>query len=422
MGKILVLFDEKFPFGKGEAFLETEIKYYTCFDSILVCPCSEREFSAPRKTTNTKFHIIKLGDRFFSYKLVKLARYLLAIFNKDFITEMIRLTTTGKLKLLNVKELLSFVAVGDKKFKEIKRELKRSKIDRNSEIIFYSYWMHFHAYVAIRLKKLYPHSKAVSRCHGFDLYEYRKPNNYIPLRPCILKNLDTIYCISDDGRKYLENEWPKVKDKIMVSRLGTIDYNIRPVAISRQPFKILSCSWLSPVKRVDRIIRALSQINDIRIEWTHLGDGELFKEIKDQSVKSLPNNVCLKLPGALTNQEVQKYYMENDYHLFLNVSESEGLPVSIMEAISFGIPVIATNVGGVNEIVKHDYNGFLLDRNFTDKDLVYSIRSIYEMSSSKYFKLRENARKLWESNYNAAVNYKDFVSTLSCVHTFDEDK
>ncbi|NCO54621.1 MAG: glycosyltransferase, partial [Bacteroidetes bacterium] len=49
--------------------------------------------------------------------------------------------------------------------------------------------------------------------------------------------------------------------------------------------------------------------------------------------------------------------------LFINVSESEGIPVSIMEALSAGIPVIATNVGGTNEIVNNDV-GFLIDKEF----------------------------------------------------------
>lgn len=415
MGKCLVLLDEKFPFGKDETFLETEIKYYTCFDSIFICPCSERKYSASREIKNQKFTIIETSDKFFFNKLMKLWRYFLAIFHRDVIIEMIRLTAAGKFNLLNVKELLSFVSVGDKKFREIKKEFKRRKIDKDCEIIFYSYWMHFHAYVAIRLKKIYPKSRAVSRCHGFDLYEYRNPNNYIPLRPYILKNLDIIYCISDNGKKYLETKWPDIRSEIVVSRLGTMDCEIGQVDISRKPFKIVSCSWLSPVKRVNRIIQVLSQIFDIEIEWTHFGDGESFEEIRNRSIRSLPNNVSSKLLGALTNQEVQKYYMENDYHLFLNVSESEGIPVSIMEAISFGIPVVATDVGGVNEIVKHEYNGFLLDRDFTDKDLIKYIRGLYEMPANKYLRLRENARKLWENNYNADVNFRDFVSTLSCV-------
>ena len=49
----------------------------------------------------------------------------------------------------------------------------------------------------------------------------------------------------------------------------------------------------------------------------------------------------------------------NDFDLFVNMSLSEGIPVSIMEAISFGIPIIATNVGGNAEIV-NDETGVLI--------------------------------------------------------------
>ena len=45
------------------------------------------------------------------------------------------------------------------------------------------------------------------------------------------------------------------------------------------------------------------------------------------------------------------YYKNNIIDIFINLSASEGIPVSIMDAISFGIPCIATNVGGTGEIV-----------------------------------------------------------------------
>lgn len=412
MKKSLVILDENFPFGKGESFLETEVEYYNSFDNIFVCPCSENTFLNSRNIKNNKVRIIKLNDIYYLNKFVKLLRYFLAIFNTEVIDEIIRLINNRQMKLSIFIDLLSFASVGNKKYKQIKKQLNKIKIDKNDSIIFYSYWMHFHAYIALKLKKLYPNSRAVSRCHRFDLYEYRSQNNYIPLRLYILKNLDTIFSISDDGKKYLEDKYPNIEKNIKISQLGTIDHGIREIDLGRKPLRVVSCSWVSPVKRVDKIINVLSKIKDIEIEWTHFGDGILFDEVKKKSVKYLTNNITFNLPGALTNQELQNSYKKNDYHIFLNVSESEGVPVSIMEAISFGIPVIATNVGGVNEIVKDSFNGFLLDKDFVDKDLIKYIRNIYEMSENEYLKLRKSSRKIWEENFNAEINYRNFVSTL----------
>ncbi|MEG1497600.1 MAG: glycosyltransferase, partial [Clostridiales bacterium] len=93
--------------------------------------------------------------------------------------------------------------------------------------------------------------------------------------------------------------------------------------------------------------------------------------------------------------------------------ESEGIPVSIMEAISFGIPVIATDVGGVNEIVYNDQNGILLDKDFSDNQLIEAINKFAFMPNDEYLKYRDNARNIWEKNYDAEKNYTEFLNEIS---------
>ena len=133
-----------------------------------------------------------------------------------------------------------------------------------------------------------------------------------------------------------------------------------------------------PVKRVHRILETLQQIVDINIEWTHIGGGAL-KERLELDIEKLPKNIKVNLLGELTSTDIYKLYKENSYHIFVNVSESEGIPVSIMEASSFGIPVIATNVGGVGEIVENGYNGLLLNKDFLNRDLsvLFEIYCLY---------------------------------------------
>lgn len=117
--------------------------------------------------------------------------------------------------------------------------------------------------------------------------------------------------------------------------------------------------------------------------------------------------------GELTSTDIYKLYKENSYHIFVNVSESEGIPVSIMEASSFGIPVIATNVGGVGEIVENGYNGLLLNKDFLNRDLSVCLKSIACMVDNDYQTLRKHAREMWEERYNSSVNYSKFVRILN---------
>ncbi|MDD0858820.1 glycosyltransferase [Arthrobacter alpinus] len=62
-------------------------------------------------------------------------------------------------------------------------------------------------------------------------------------------------------------------------------------------------------------------------------------------------DLVIELKGAVANDEVLNFYRNHEISVFINVSTSEGVPVSIMEAISFDIPVVATSVGGTPEIV-----------------------------------------------------------------------
>ena len=98
--------------------------------------------------------------------------------------------------------------------------------------------------------------------------------------------------------------------------------------------------------------------------------------------------------------------------MFINCSESEGIPVSIMEALSFGIPVIATNVGGTSEVVIDGYNGFLLDKDFLEIDLKQMIVDFLNSSEDFILEKRTNARIFWENNYDAEKNYTEFYKRI----------
>ena len=92
----------------------------------------------------------------------------------------------------------------------------------------------------------------------------------------------------------------------------------------------------------------------------------MMNQIKEMS-RELPENIKIDFRGNVKNSDLLEVYKNNQFDLFLNVSLSEGIPVSIMEALSFGIPCIATDVGGTKEIVIDGYNGWLLK-----KDFIYS--------------------------------------------------
>jgi len=145
-----------------------------------------------------------------------------------------------------------------------------------------------------------------------------------------------------------------------------------------------------------------------------LGGGEKYKELCEYANEKLKSkkNVMYLITGEISNNEILNEYRKNYYDIFISVSETEGLPVSIMEAISFGIPIIATDVGGTNEIVKNNVNGWLINKDFDVKDLANKIIDINEMDEDKKKKYRREARNIWMRNFNAGDNYNKFFIQL----------
>ena len=307
----------------------------------------------------------------------------------------------------NVVKAIKFAYISEIRLVSIKQWLKNTGYTSGNPLI-YSYWLYETAYVGARLKTENPQNIFITRCHGYDLYEERHPNGYLPFRQFILKNADMICPISEDGKKYLHDRFNgRYDSKIKVMRLGTIRC-IDFICKQKKTEKIIlvSCSNLVEVKRVDLIIRALNKC-DKEIVWYHFGDGVMRSDLEKQA-QSLPTNVKYFFMGFQENKEIQKFYANHYIDAFVNVSQSEGVPVSIMEAESYGVPVIATNVGGTSEIVHDRQNGVLLSVDFTDADLLNAIDDV--LSNADQY--RKEALRTWENMSNANVVFPEFYKML----------
>lgn len=403
----LILIDRKFPYLSGESFLENEIdeisKY---FDKILIIPTDIKKKSIQtRKIRSTNVEIILTET-----KSIKLRRI-------GYLLEGIKKTFFNYRKNINIKKQLidnTFIAASETISNHIITTLeKKYNFHKNDKIIFYSYWLYITSQITINLSNYFSHkciTKCVSRAHRFDIYEERR--GYLPMQKYLIEATNIIFPCSKDGENYLRNKYPHQKNKIMTSYLGTYDHGTTNI-IDNEFINIVSCSRLAPVKRVDLIIDSLKLLKNknIKMTWTHLGGGELYNHIKKRAYTELSHFMTINLPGMIKNQEVYEYYKHHSVNLFINVSSSEGLPVSIMEAISFGIPCIATNVGGTSEIVINDINGYLLKENFKPQELANYILNLYK-DKEKLNSFKLSARKLWEERFQAPINYFNFSQKL----------
>jgi glycosyltransferase involved in cell wall biosynthesis len=274
--------------------------------------------------------------------------------------------------------------------------------------------MEFPAYAALRLKQVFPDVKVICRAHGCDLYWERHSLPYLPLRKYIADHVNAAYFISEQGRDYFMRKNHLNNDgSLKVAKLGVKGAKVMAKASSDGVFRILSCSHAVRVKRVDLIIKALACIYDFDVEWTHIGDGTDLPDLKAKASRLFQERANIKheFKGFLPNAMVYEYYQNNCVDVLINLSSSEGLPVSMMEAFAFGVPVLATAVGGVPEIV-NESNGALLPPEVTPQEAASAIVKMRGLSSEEMRTLKNNAYETWRKSYDADANYESFAQNV----------
>ena len=137
----------------------------------------------------------------------------------------------------------------------------------------------------------------------------------------------------------------------------------------------------------------------------HIVKNKLLEiELEKKALKE-NNQITITFKGPTGNPEILSYYASNPVSLFLSVSSSEGLPFSMMEASSYGIPIVCTDVGGCKEITNKD---LLLPASFSGSDFI----KVYERFIQNENKYRTEAFNLWEKGFSfesSLVNFKRLV-------------
>jgi N-acetyl sugar amidotransferase len=419
--KNLVLLVSNYPGFTGEPFLEEEVKKLeNSFDKIiffqtnknnqsdeLYMPLNGKTFSLDADHSN---NILDKINALFTFYV---CHELFLLFFKHRI----------KINLQIIKTIVYYYISSKKSAKIIEKEIKNKGIDIN-ETVFYSYWCNEVTLSLYFLKRKYDMLDYVVRLHGWDLYFERHETKFLPFREKIYKKALYILPISKDGKKYiLKNKLVKDKEKVIVSQLGVKDFNINPsykeIKIN-SGLTILSISHIIELKRLDKIIDALSIIDDnIEIHWKHIGWGkpDFENKIKSLAEEKLKHkkNITFSFLGKLDKQSVEKIITNDNIDLVINSSDTEGIPVSLMEAISAGIPIIGYDIGGIPEIISDNVNGFLLKSNTKcpELELAQAITKFSNFTELERSEMSRNAKLLWQSKYNSCFNYSKMEKILT---------
>lgn len=397
----LVLFTSHFPYETGETFLAEELEYLSKgFGRILLCPLTGS--GEPRPVpTNCDVMTPQFSDRVEVLVRGLANTSLPPALARDFVDQRVW-SDPVRFRRFAPAALFLRRILSNKQLSDI------LKYRITPSTVLYFYWSVGFAYAAPFLPcRANP---MVARFHGSDLYE-EAWNGYAPFRRPLIDRLDRLVFVSNHGRSYLKNRYPDTSDdKLEVFRLGTKDFGRGPLNESDGVRRIVSCSNLISIKRIDLLLKALHRLEGADVEYFCIGDGPELEKLRSLA-NHLPENVKSTFTGALPNSQIMDFYRNTPVDLFVNVSRTEGLPVSMMEAMSFGIPILGTDVGGVTELVDDDV-GVLLDVAVSIDELRQTIARQLSLRPREMEALRNRARARWEETSSAQINHDEFCHFL----------
>ena len=204
---------------------------------------------------------------------------------------------------------------------------------------------------------------------------------------CLFKNADAVIAVSRYEKNLLDQQFHLNSRKLIYIPNG-INYekfsNFKKRVYSNKKQIILYVGRLEKYKGVQFIISALKKIIEVEnCELRIIGDGSYKKELIN-FVEKLGIADHVSFLGKVSESDLIEAYISSD--VFVMTSQYEAFCIALAEAMAYALPVIATKVGGMPELIDHGQHGFLID--YPPQRDVLAKTAIYLLEN------KETARKM----------------------------
>ena len=225
-----------------------------------------------------------------------------------------------------------------------------------------------HASAAYMAKKILEHDGIhipfITTLHGTDITLVGKDKTYAPVVSFSINQSDAITTVSNNLREETFANFKIEKEISVIHNFVDIHrFNKKPIDAFRKVIApdgekiILHASNFRKIKRIADVIYTYDAIRkEIPAKLLLVGDGP-ERPMAEELCRELGFNEDARFVGK--QQDMEEIYAIAD--LFLLPSEYESFGLSALEAMAAGTPIIATNAGGLPEIITHGKNGFLSD-------------------------------------------------------------
>ena len=258
--------------------------------------------------------------------------------------------------------------------------------------------------------------KIITTLHGTDITLVGLEPSFLPLMKFSIEQSDGVTAVSHFLKKQTKTNYEIEKDiEVIYNFIDTNHFK----KIENIPFRksiasddekvLIHVSNFRPVKRVMDVIRAFDIVRkNIPAKLVLVGDGP---------DRSKCENVCRELKICEHVKFLGKQSALVDIlsvaDLFLMPSQSESFGLAALEAMSCRLPVIASNIGGLPELVLHEKTGYLSELGNINAMANYAIELLSDRD--KYIRFSNEARKIAEDNFNIDMiteNYEKYYNKI----------
>tara|TARA_B100001741_G_scaffold35095_1_gene25119 strand:- start:404 stop:1537 length:1134 start_codon:yes stop_codon:yes gene_type:complete len=235
---------------------------------------------------------------------------------------------------------------------------------------------------------------------SFDSFQKNKQRLSIKIQKNIrnwsIKNSNLIITPSEHLKTFVQNIG--FENDIYVINNGVEIKQIEKVTLENKIIKLVVVSRLVNQKNIDIVIKAVKRIEDKNILLNIVGDGPEVNNLKNL-VKEKSLNKRVSFIGKIKNSELHNYLEDAD--IFIQASNYEGLPHSILEAINYEIPILSTEVGGCSAILNKGERGYIIPTPVSEVEISEEIRTIINNKNEAKSKVKLAKNYLnQEHNFN----------------------
>lgn len=290
---------------------------------------------------------------------------------------------------------------------------KLTKVIKDYDIdLIHSYWAIPAGFVTASCNRNIPQ---ILTLPGSDIKIFsKKALLRLPVKHALKKASSIIACSHDLKQEVLNIGVSDDKIEVIPAGVNTKQFkpqdkqSLRTTLCLPDCFIIVYLGSLLRIKRVDRIIKACADIAcNKKFYLIIIGDGPEKRNLIEIAKANGVNNIMFT--GCVPHELVQNYLAASN--VIVIASESEGLPGCVQEGMACGLPVIATDVGGLPEIVMNGKTGFLISNDLELKEKLKVLINAPEVAST----LGNNSRVYAQNNLSieSIVNKIDRLYTAS---------